>query len=109
LGVVAAELVFWSWLVALGRFFRVGRSCNVLDFNGFPQVVQCAGQAFCVEIYGFSVVFLTDLPTIICIKHNGDNKPEEHYPSFSWHTNFDLEAVKIKQKFFFAQFSSIVQ
>jgi hypothetical protein len=49
LGVVAAELVFWSWLAALGRFFRVGRSCSVLDFNGFPQVVQCAGQAFCLE------------------------------------------------------------
>jgi hypothetical protein len=32
LGVVAAELVFWSWLAALGRFFRVGRSCSVLDF-----------------------------------------------------------------------------
>jgi hypothetical protein len=25
---------------ALGRFFRVGRSCNVLEYNGFPQVVQ---------------------------------------------------------------------
>jgi hypothetical protein len=39
---------------ALGRFFRVGRSCSFLDFYGFPQVVQCAGQAFCVEMYGFS-------------------------------------------------------
>jgi hypothetical protein len=33
LGVVAAELVFWSWLAALGRFFRVGRSCSFLDFT----------------------------------------------------------------------------
>jgi hypothetical protein len=55
LGVVAAEMVFWSWLAALGRFFRVGRSCSVLEFNGFPQVVQCAGQAFCAEIYGISL------------------------------------------------------
>jgi hypothetical protein len=46
LGVVAAELVFWSWLTALGRFFLVGWSCSVLGFYGFPQVVQCAGQAF---------------------------------------------------------------
>ena len=35
---------------ALGRFFRVGRSCSVADFPGFPRVVQCAGQAFCVEM-----------------------------------------------------------
>jgi hypothetical protein len=31
---------------ALGSFFRVGRSCSVLDFYGFPQVVQYAGQDF---------------------------------------------------------------
>jgi hypothetical protein len=37
----------------LGRFFQVGWSCSVLECNGFPQVVQCAGQAFCVEIFGF--------------------------------------------------------
>ena len=35
---------------ALGRFFRVGRSCSVPDFTGFPRVVQCAGQVFCVEM-----------------------------------------------------------
>jgi hypothetical protein len=38
---------------ALGRFFRVGRSCSVLEYNGFPQVVQCPRQAFCVETFGF--------------------------------------------------------
>jgi len=35
---------------ALDRFFRVGRSCSVPDFTGFPLVVQCAGQAFCAEM-----------------------------------------------------------
>ena len=35
---------------ALGRFFHVGRSCSVPDFTGFPRVVQCAGQAICVEM-----------------------------------------------------------
>ena len=38
----------------MGHFFRVGRSCSVPDFNGFPRVVQCAGQVFCVEIFGFA-------------------------------------------------------
>ena len=35
---------------ALGRFFRVGQSCSVPDFTGFPRVVQCEGQAFCAEM-----------------------------------------------------------
>jgi hypothetical protein len=36
---------------ALGRFFRVGWSCSVLEYNGFPQVVQCAGQVYCAWDY----------------------------------------------------------
>jgi hypothetical protein len=50
---------------ALGRFFRVGRSCSVLDFNGFPQVVQCAGQAFYVEFLAFQK---TEISGYVC-KH----------------------------------------
>ena len=38
---------------ALGRFFRVGRSCSVPDFTGFPLVVQCAGQAILCRNVGF--------------------------------------------------------
>ena len=36
--------------IALGPFFRVDQSCSVPDFTGFPRVVQCEGQAFCVEM-----------------------------------------------------------
>jgi hypothetical protein len=54
MGAVAAKLVFRSSLPAFGLFFRVGQSCSVLDFNGFSPLVQCAGQAFCVEVYGLT-------------------------------------------------------
>jgi hypothetical protein len=61
LGVVVAELVFWSWLTALGCFFRVGRSCSVLNFYGFCQVVQCVGQAFVQKIMAFQKTGISGL------------------------------------------------
>ena len=35
---------------ALGQFFWVGQFCSVLEFTGFPRVVQCEGQVFCAEM-----------------------------------------------------------
>jgi hypothetical protein len=53
LGLWQLNLCSGAGCTALGRFFRVSRSCSVLEYNGFSQVVQCVGQAFCVEIFGF--------------------------------------------------------
>jgi hypothetical protein len=41
--------MIWSWFTAVGRFFRVGRSCSVL---GVEKEIFDGYESVCVDGYG---------------------------------------------------------
>jgi nitrite reductase/ring-hydroxylating ferredoxin subunit len=78
---------------------RIAALCGTLLTWRWPITAETCHHHRSNKLYYLESCVLTDLPTIICIKHNGDDKPEAGFCILKPDTNVcKVNFIKIRQR-----------